>query len=164
MRKVLQRNAFRTLKQLKQVVFRTWRMDTVATITAKIRKQRSRGLICRALVRLGVRRRTNEIFITWRKIANSSKQQRVLAENQNAFKQESKQKKDEMKQTMQLFEQERTQYKEEINELKGLLEVRKYFMYEHPESLLVEALVWGQVSTITATTANPTTTTTPTIS
>ena len=123
MRKVLQRNAFRTLKQLKQVVFRTWRMDTVATITAKIRKQRSRGLICRALVRLGVRRRTNEIFVTWRKIANSSKQQRVLAENQNAFKQESKQKKDEMKQTMQLFEQERTQYKEEINELKGLLEV-----------------------------------------
>lgn len=40
--------------------------------------------------------------------------------------------------------------------LKGLLEVRKYFMYEHPESLLVEALVWGQVSTITATIANPT--------
>ena len=28
--------------------------------------------------------------------------------------------------------------------LKGLMEVRRLFMYDHPESLLVEALVWGQ--------------------
>ena len=26
----------------------------------------------------------------------------------------------------------------------GLLAVRKFFMYEHPESMLVEALVWEQ--------------------